>query len=160
MEATIMQTTRYSPWDVVNQMQQELNRLVESRRGDAAATDTSNVVTAQWAPAVDIKEEPDRFVLLVDVPGVRPEDIEVTMEKGVLSIRGERHVERKEGEGTAFQRVERMHGTFYRRFGLPDSADADGIEAYGEHGVLHVNIPKHVRGQARRISVNAGQRSD
>jgi len=154
-----MQVTRYNPWDIVNQIQQELNRVIDTRRGEGPAGDTSNVVTAQWAPAVDIKEEPERFLLYVDVPGVKPEDIEVTMEKGVLTIRGERHVEKKEGEGTPFQRVERMHGTFYRRFSLPDSADAEGIEAHGEHGVLHISIPKHVRGQARRINVNAGPRS-
>jgi len=154
-----MQVTRYNPWDIVNQLQQELNRVIDSRRVEGPGGDTSNVVTAQWAPAVDIKEDPDRFVLFVDVPGVKPEDIEVTMEQGVLTIRGERHVERTEGEGSSFQRVERMHGTFYRRFSLPDSADADGIEAHGEHGVLHITIPKHARGQARRINVNTGLRN-
>jgi len=151
-----MSIIRYSPWDLVNQLQQDLNRVIDSRRVEGASEDTSNVVTAQWAPSVDIKEEPDRFVLLVDVPGVKPEDIELTMDQGVLTIRGERHIERTEGEGTSFQRVERMHGSFYRRFSLPDSANAEGIEARGEHGVLQVSIPKHVRVQPRRISVSPG----
>lgn len=149
-----MTVTRYSPWELVNQIQQDLNRVLESRRVEGASADTSNVVTAQWVPSVDIKEEPHRFVLLVDVPGVKPEDIELTMEQGVLTIRGERHVERVEGEGGTFQRVERMHGTFYRRFSLPDSANPEGIEAQGEHGVLRVIIPKHERVAPRRISVS------
>ncbi len=149
-----MSVTRYSPWDVVNQIQQDLNRVFESRRGEGTTADTSNVVTAQWAPSVDIKEDAERFVLLVDVPGVKPQDIEVTMEQGVLTIRGERHVERTEGDGSTFKRVERVHGTFYRRFSLPDSANAEGIEAQGEHGVLRITIPKHQRVQPRRISVN------
>jgi HSP20 family protein len=150
-----MNVIRYpTPWDLISQIQQDLNRVFESRRVEGASGDTSNVVTAQWVPSVDIKEEPERFVLLVDVPGVKPEDIEVTMEQGVLTIRGERHVERTEGEGSSFQRVERMHGTFYRRFSLPDSANPEGIEAHGEHGVLRITIPKHARVQPRRISVS------
>jgi HSP20 family protein len=110
------------------------------------------VATAQWAPAVDIKEEPDRFVIYADIPGVDPDKIEVTMERGMLSIKGERSTEKKE-EKEGYTRVERARGTFYRRFSLPDTADPEGIQAKGNNGVLEVVIPKKPAQQARRIEV-------
>ncbi len=114
--------------------------------------DQSSVVTAHWAPRVDIKEEPNRFVIHADVPGVDAKEIEIHMDKGVLTIRGERKQENKE-ESTKFTRIERQHGVFYRRFALPDSADADGITATGKHGVLEIVIPKRPESTPRRISV-------
>ena len=87
-----------------------------------------SIATAEWAPAVDIKEEADKFVIYADIPGVKPENIEVSMEAGVLTVKGEKESETKtEKEG--YKRVERTSGSFYRRFSLPDSADGDAINA-------------------------------
>jgi HSP20 family protein len=119
---------------------------------NADENDQSSVVTAHWAPRVDIKEEPTRFVIHADIPGVETKDIEIHMDKGVLTIRGERKQESKE-ESTKFTRIERQHGVFYRRFALPDSADADGITATGKHGVLEIVIPKRPESTPRRITV-------
>ena len=107
-----------------------------------------------YVPRVDIREEDKRFVILADVPGVDPQTIEINMDKGILSLRGERTAETKE-EGTKFTRVERSHGVFYRRFALPDSADADGITAQGKHGVLEISIPKKPETTPRRITINS-----
>ena len=85
-------------------------------------TDESSVVTSQWVPRVDIKEEAGRFVIYADLPGVDPADIEVQMDKGILSIKGERKTESLT-ETERYSRVERAHGTFYRRF-APQSAKA------------------------------------
>lgn len=115
--------------------------------------DQSSVVTAHWAPRVDIKEEPNRFVIHADIPGVDAKEIEIHMDKGVLTIRGERKQENKE-ENAKFTRVERQHGIFYRRFALPDSADAEGITAAGKHGVLEIVIPKRPESTPRRIAVS------
>ena len=90
-----------------------------------------------------------------DIPGVDPKDIEIHMDKGILSIRGERSSESKE-EGANYTRIERSRGSFYRRFALPDTANPDGIEAKGAHGVLEIVIPKRPETTPRRISVNAG----
>jgi HSP20 family protein len=109
-------------------------------------------VTSQWAPRVDIREEDKRFVILADVPGVDPKEIEISMEKGILSIKGERKAESKEETGK-LTRVERSYGAFYRRFALPDSADADGITAVGKHGVLEISIPKKPEVAPRKIEV-------
>jgi len=103
-------------------------------------------------PRVDIKEEPSRFVIFADLPGVDPSSIEVNMDKGVLSIKGERKTE-AQAEGERWSRNERAHGVFFRRFALPDSANPEGIEATGKHGVLEISIPKRPEASPRRINV-------
>lgn len=129
-----------NPW---SQFHQELDRML----GGA-----SNVATSDWVPVVDIKEEKDRFVLNADLPGVKREDIDITMEDGVLSIRGDRRLEEVKEEGE-YKRIERAYGTFYRRFSLPDTADPDNISARSEDGVLEVVIPKRESVKPRRIEI-------
>ncbi len=147
-----MALTRYEPWDLLNQFQKDINRLYQVQAGEERDADNSSVVTSSWIPAVDIKEEDKRFVLHADLPGIDPKDIEVTMEKGVLTIKGERVVEKDEEEG-GYKRIERARGTFYRRFSLPDSADPEGIKASSKNGVLEVEIPKKEQVQPRKITV-------
>ena len=145
-----MATTRHMAWTVPRDMQafrQAFEHFIGQDEGDQ-----SNVVTSQWAPQVDIKEEEKRFVIFADIPGVDPSSIEVSMEKGMLTIKGERVVETCE-EKDHFTRQERLHGTFYRRFSLPDSADAEGITASGKHGVLEISIPKKAETTPRRINI-------
>lgn len=140
---------RYEPWTVINQLQSDLNKMFEHRLSNE---DNSTVETSRWTPMVDIKEEPNRFVLYADIPGVDPKEIEISMENGVLAIKGERSTEEK-AEGENYSRVERTKGVFYRRFTLPDTADAEGITAHGKHGVLEVVIPKREKAKARKIEV-------
>ena len=99
------------------------------------------------------KNDGDALKELADIPGVDPKDIEVHMEKGILSIKGERRAEAK-AETDQFTRVERAHGLFYRRFALPDSANPEGITAAGRNGVLEIAIPKRAETRARRIEIN------
>lgn len=143
-----MSLIRYEPWALMNRFQGDLSRLLEDRYGP----DESRTSVSDWTPAVDIKEEQDRFVLRADVPGVEPEGIEVTMENGVLTVRGERQFENRE-QKDGYRRVERASGRFYRRFTLPDTADSDAITARSQNGVLEVVIPKQPQLQPRRISV-------
>lgn len=128
--------TRYEPWSLLNQLQRELERSFEGVR---AGTDTA--ATAEWTPAVDIKEEPERYVLWADLPGVSPDRIDITMENGILTLKGERVTEAKHHR-EGIKRAERVFGTFYRRFSLPDSADSEGISARCSNGVLEISIPK------------------
>ena len=143
---------RYEPWSAIQQLHDEMNRAFGTAlaRGD----DGSSVVTSSWTPAVDISEENDRFVICADVPGVNPDDIEITMEKGVLTIKGERKLETKEEGQNGYRRVERLHGSFYRRFSLPDTADTENVSATGKNGVLEVVIPKKATVQPKRIKVD------
>ena len=149
-----MLLTRYEPWSALRHLQNEMGRVFDN--AVAGAEDGSNVVTSRWTPAVDIQEDNERFVITADVPGVEPNDIEVTMENGVLTIKGERKLEtRNEGGDNGYRRVERVYGSFYRRFTLPDTADAEAISANGKHGVLEVVIPKRAAVQPKRIAVSA-----
>ena len=145
-----MAIVRYEPWGQFDRFQDEMKQVFGQFFGENG--DQSNVVTSQWAPRVDIREEEKRFVILHDIPGVDPKDIEVSMDKGILSIKGERNAENKEQAGK-FTRVERSWGSFYRRFALPDSADADGISASGKHGVLEISIPKKPETTPRKIEI-------
>lgn len=148
--AYIMSLRRYNnPWNLLNTLQRDLYSPEYNQLND---DDDASVATANWAPSVDISEDDKAFTLRADIPGVEPKDIEISMEKGVLSIKGERQSENIE-EQENYRRVERQSGQFYRRFTLPDSADADKIEAKSVHGVLTVTIPKQEVAVSRRIEV-------
>ncbi|MDW8479669.1 MAG: Hsp20/alpha crystallin family protein [Xanthomonadales bacterium] len=148
-----MSIVRYNPWPSASLLQEEIKNLFDRFFGEESG-DQSNVVTSEWMPRVDIREDKDRFVILADIPGVDPQDIEVSMDKGILSIRGERKAEKSDEQGR-YTRIERAHGVFYRRFALPDSADADGIRASGRNGVLEIVIPKRPESTPRRIEVSS-----
>ena len=106
----------------------------------------------QWRPAVDIKEEEERYVVTADLPGVELSDVEITMDKGALLIKGERKQESSENKN-GYHRVERSYGSFIRRFNFPDNVDVEKIEASGKDGVLTVTIPKGERAMPRKIVV-------
>ena len=150
-----MNLGRHSIWNAGNALPDEIRQAFD-RFLQPEESDASNVVTSQWAPRVDIREDEQQFVILADSPGVDPAQIEVSMEKGILTIKGEREAptggEGKEGK---FTRVERARGAFHRRFALPDSADAEGITANGKFGVLEIVIPKKALATPRRITINA-----
>ncbi len=149
-----MNVSRYTPWSGTGALPQEFKQVL-SRFFDVDEADQSDVVTSQWAPPVDIREEDRRFVIEADIPGVDPKDIDVHMDNGILSIRGERKTERN--ESGKYTRVERSHGVFYRRFALPDSADPERITAKGRHGVLEIEIPKRPETTPRKIDIKIGE---
>jgi HSP20 family protein len=140
-----MSLVRYEPWSLLNQLSKELDR---SFRG----SENSDVATSDWTPAVDIRENAENFVIVADIPGVDPKDIEVNMENGILSIKGERETEKKE-EKEGYKRVERSYGSFYRRFSMPETADPNKINAKSMNGVLEITIPKQEKEQPRKIEV-------
>jgi HSP20 family protein len=146
-----MSFTRYEPWNLASQLQDEINRVFSN-----VANADSSAATAAWVPAVDINELSDRFELFVDLPGVDTDKVEITLEDGVLTLSGERaDRQRKDGEEVLRTRAERGHGPFYRRFVLPDTADANGVTATGRNGVLEIAIPKQAKALPKRIKVAA-----
>ena len=150
-----MSLVSYEPWGFLDKFQRKLNHLAYS--GELFANydnDSLNMYTSGWRPAVDIKEEKNCFLIVADVPGINPKDIEITMENGVLTVKGERHLDAEDSDEN-YKRVERMNGTFYRRFSLPDTADGERIEAKGSNGVLEITIPKHEKVLPRRIEVKS-----
>ena len=146
-----MSLVRYDPLFSVRQLQDDINRLFSGW-----STNDSSGVTADWVPSVDINEFDDKFQLFIDVPGVDPKDVEITLEAGVLTITGERFAQaEKAEENVVSRRAERGTGRFYRRFILPESVDADKVKATDRHGVLEIMIPKQAKAQPRRIKVAA-----
>ena len=148
--------TRYRPWAAQHPLHDEFRQMLDRFFENDEGANQSNVVTSQWAPRVDIREEDRRFVIDADIPGVDPKDIEIHMDKGILSIRGERKSQQTVEEGN-YTRVERSHGVFHRRFALPDSADPEGISATGKHGVLEISIPKRPETTPRKIEIKPGE---
>ena len=146
-----MNTIRYEPWSLMNRLHRDLDQLFTTR----LASDREEPATvADWVPAVDIREDDQQFTLWVDLPGVSGADVEVTMEKGLLSIQGKRHSESTE-ERDGYRRVERTSGRFLRRFSLPDSADESRVTASSKDGVLEIVIPKEETQLAKTIKVKA-----
>lgn len=148
-----MSLMRYQQaWPAQARVHDDLKQIFDRFINNADNPDESAVVTSQWVPRVDIKEEAQRFVILADLPGVDPQHVEVLMDKGILSIKGERSSDVVE-QSERFSRIERRYGSFHRRFALPDTADADGITASGHNGVLEIVIPKRAESTPRRIQV-------
>ncbi len=142
-----MTLVRYEPISLFDQFNREINRIVN---GTTALGNTSQ--ERDWMPAVDIREEDDRYILAADLPGVERKDVDVTLEDGVMTIRGERHVETEE-KREGFHRRERVHGAFLRQFTLPDTVNAEQISATVKDGVLEVVIPKQDKPEPRKIAV-------
>lgn len=146
-----MNVAIYEPWRLVNRLHRDLDRLMGT---PVAAGDDETAAVTSWIPAIDIREEEKQFVLHADLPGVDPANIEVTLDNGVLTIRGRRELaEREERKG--YRRVERVSGEFFRRFSLPDTADSNSVKARCTNGVLEVVIPKQPQVLPRRISVES-----
>jgi HSP20 family protein len=132
------------PWALLNRLNRDLD-------GFLSAAPTAAVA---FIPPVDVREEADRFLVEADLPGVAPEQIEVTAEKGVLTIRGERKNEQRE-QASGYERIERVSGSFTRRFALPENVQTEAIRARFNHGVLEVSIPKQPEIAAKRVAVEA-----
>ncbi|MFA9461141.1 Hsp20/alpha crystallin family protein [Thiohalorhabdus sp. Cl-TMA] len=148
-----MALMRYDPWRTISQLQNEMNRLFESQL-DSEESGDNGTVAADWRPAVDVQEDSANYTITADLPGVDPENIDVSLENGVLTIRGERQDDRR-AESGEYKRVERIRGTFFRRFTLPDTADAENVKAKSRNGILEIVIPKQKEIQPRKIQVES-----
>ena len=129
-------------------LRREIDRLFD----DTFARDGNT-----FTPAVDIKENESEIRLELELAGMKPEDVEIIAENGVLTVRGEKRSERKEGDESRYQVIERTYGTFMRTFQLPQGIDADQIKAEFDNGVLTLHIPKSALPQPKRIEIGAGQ---
>jgi HSP20 family protein len=142
-----MSLVHYKPVSLFNQFNDEMNRYFSLTRADAANQEFD------WTPAVDIHEEDDRYLLTADIPGVNRKDIEITLEEGVLTVKGERNT-RNEVAEQGYRRRERSHGTFMRQFTLPDTVNTTDISAYATDGVLKITIPKQEKPEVKKITVS------
>jgi HSP20 family protein len=137
---------RWDPWREMNRVQEEMSRLL----GDSSALRAGE--SLGWAPATDIYEDEDGLSLKFELAGVDPKDVDIRFENGVLTIKGERKMEKEEKKEN-YHRVELSYGAFNRSFSLPPTVDADKIEAGFKSGILVVHLPKKAEAKPKSIQV-------
>ena len=130
-------------------LRREIDRLFEDTFGGREGG-------SAWTPAVDIKENQNELTLDVELPGINPENVEITTDNGILTIRGEKHGERKEDDDSRYHVVERTYGSFTRSFQLPNGIDDSRIEATCNNGILSIHIPKAALPQPKKIEIKSG----
>lgn len=145
-----MSVIKYDPFRELRGLQDEMNRLFMTNfpRG----FNDEDMASGGWTPNVDIYESEDEIVLEAELPGMKREDFEVSIENNVVTLKGSRRFEKKD-EGDNYHRVERSYGTFTRSFSLPRSVSAENTKADFTNGVLRVSLPKKEEAKARKIEV-------
>ncbi|MBN2311909.1 MAG: Hsp20/alpha crystallin family protein [Candidatus Hydrogenedentes bacterium] len=135
-----------APWSALRDLEADFNRMFGNVFGEVAPSER------KWAPAADLKETADAYTIEADLPGVKKEDIELTVLDDTITIKGERKTE-KEGKDAGYHCVERRYGGFQRRFRIPGGFDAAKVKADYEHGVLRVTLPKREESKPKQIEV-------
>lgn len=147
-----MNLVRFDPFSDIRTMQNRFDRLF----GEALARQTGGAaeepLRASWLPPVDVHENDSEITLRAEIPGLSQDDVELTIDKGRLTIQGEKRLEKEETDGD-YRRIESRYGSFYRSFPLPDMVDQDNVEARFENGVLHIVLPKIEAAKPKRIAV-------
>lgn len=131
-------------------IQNEMNRLF----GRTYGGDVGESSRGAWTPALDVHETQDKFVITMELPGVSPDDVDISVEDSSLVVRGERKFYSEQDE-EAFLRIERRFGEFTRSLTLPSTADAESIQASFDQGVLKIEVPKKEEAKPRKISIKA-----
>ena len=152
-------TTRWDPFQDLPSAQEEMAQMspmLAHALGLHAQQGSGRAGTAAWAPALDISERKDAYLVTVELPGVEAEDLEVTLEDGLLTIQGERYFAHDSSE-QRFHRVERRYGAFRRSITLPAQVRAEGIQALVDNGVLQILVPKREEATPKRIKVRPGR---
>jgi HSP20 family protein len=152
-----MSVSRWDPFQDLLSIQDEMNQLFnrafgQERPGQGGERERGG---RMWAPALDISERRDAYVVTVEVPGIKPEELDITLEDGLLTIQGERRFS-QETSDQQWHRVERRYGSFRRSITLPSQVQADKIEASFENGVLEVVVPKAEEAKPKKITVRPG----
>jgi HSP20 family protein len=147
---------RWDPFQDLRSAQDEMAQM-SPMLAHALGRNTQGSATATaWAPALDISERKDAYLVTVELPGLKPEDLDITMEDGLLTIKGERQFTSESSE-QQFHRVERRYGAFRRSITLPAHVTSEGIQASFEDGVLQILVPKAEEAKPKRIQVRPGR---
>jgi HSP20 family protein len=145
--------TRWNPTRETSNLTQRMERLFDEMVGRGLWRDSEErSLRGSWMPAINILEREDAMVITADLPGLKAEDVEVTVEEGTLSIRGERKLE-EAAEGEAYHRVERLYGVFERNFTLPNSVDVEKIGARFSNGEMVLTLPKREESKPRSVTI-------
>ena len=148
-----MSIIKYDPFRELRSLQDEMNRLFMSNYSQRGASE-EGFSSGAWNPQVDIFENKDQIVLEAELPGMKPGDVNISIENNVLTIHGERKFEKKD-EKDNFHRVERSYGSFTRSFTLPPTVSSENANAEFENGVLRLTLAKREEAKPRRIEIKA-----
>lgn len=148
-----MNLITYDPFRELRSLQDEVNRVFSSNFDRSGGE--SGMMRGAWNPSVDIFENKDQIVLEAELPGMNPEDVNISIENNVLTIHGERKFEKKDDKDN-FHRVERSYGSFTRSFTLPPTVSSEGVDAVFENGILRLALAKREEAKPRRIEIKAG----
>jgi HSP20 family protein len=143
--------TRWNPLNEREDLERRLASLLGTREAPGHGGKEAMTV-AQWSPLVDITEDEKEYLIKVELPDVKKEDVRLTVENEVLAISGERTFE-KEEKGKKYHRIERAYGSFVRSFSLPEDADASRVSANYTDGMLHVHLPKSQKAKPKAIEI-------
>src|ERR1700733_4755739 len=138
-----------TPFEDVGVLQKRLNSIFNDFAGE------SSISNAGFVPAVDVYEDADKLVLKLEIPGVKPEDLDIKLENQTLVIKGERKFESTE-KAENFHRIERRFGSFVRSFTLPQTVDSESVTATTDAGVLTISLAKKAEAQPKQIKVQVG----
>lgn len=146
-----MTITRWDPFRELTSLQDRMNRLFQEQYGGR----DEELTTSAFAPPVDIYEDEHNLTLKLEVPGIEEKDIDIRVENNVLTVRGERKLEKEEKEEN-FHRVERRYGSFVRAFTLPNTVDTDAARASYDKGVLKITLAKRAEAKPKQIKIAVG----
>jgi HSP20 family protein len=144
--------TRWEPFREFSTLQDRMNRLFRDTYGDSREEE---LTTSTFAPPVDVYEDEHNITLKIEAPGIDEKDIDVRIENNTLTVHGERKFEKEEKEEN-FRRVERQYGSFTRSFTLPNTVDAEHVQAHYDKGILKVQLAKKAEAKPKQIKVNVG----
>ena len=146
----IMSIIKYDPFRELRSLQDDMNRLFMSNFSKGS---DEGFMSGAWSPSVDIFENKDNLVIEAELPGMKREDVDVSIENNILTLRGERKFEKKD-EGDNYHRVERSYGSFTRSFTLPQTVTSENAVADFSNGVLRVQLQKREETKARKIEIS------
>jgi len=149
-----MAITRWDPFRDVLALQNRMNSLFQDFNRTQGEGDALS--TAAFVPPVDIYEDEHKIVLKLEVPGMKENDLDIQLENNVLTVRGERKLEKEEKEEN-FHRIERRYGSFYRSFTIPNTVNPEGVKASYDAGVLRLELEKRAEAKPKQIKVEIGK---
>jgi HSP20 family protein len=138
-----MNLVKWDPFRELEEVSNRLNRLF-GRSASRAESGQEMLTVADWSPSADISETDTAYLIKAEIPGVKKEDVKVTIQDGMLTMQGERKME-KEEKGKKFHRIERSYGSFMRSFRLPDDADENSVKAEFKEGMLDITVAKSAK---------------
>jgi len=144
--------THWNPFREMQDLQNRVLHALQGKAGVAAENGKESITVSEWTPVVDISEDAQEYLIKAELPEVKREDVKVTVENGMLTLSGERRLEKQES-GRKYHRVERAYGSFVRAFNLPEDTDADQVRAEFKDGVLQVHLTKKETAKPRQIEV-------